>query len=159
MICDIGDMRPERQREYRWQTRTKCTGDPPTLPVPVSCGTRSLTAPAPGNMSATISMKQSGPASESRRTSRLSMQTCQSFKTRTTPVGRKSLTLSIRSSPSFSFFRGKTNKARHKLTCHAEPTQNVKFDFLGYCFRSRLALNSRDKTLFWSLIRQSVPRR
>jgi RNA-directed DNA polymerase len=27
---------------------------------------------------------------------------------------------------------------------------NVKFDFLGYCFRPRLALNSRDKTLFWS---------
>ena len=27
---------------------------------------------------------------------------------------------------------------------------NVKFDFLGYCFRPRLALNSRDKTLFRS---------
>ena len=27
---------------------------------------------------------------------------------------------------------------------------NVKFDFLGYCFRPRLALNSRDKSLFWS---------
>ena len=27
---------------------------------------------------------------------------------------------------------------------------HVKFDFLGYCFRPRLALNSRDKTLFWS---------
>jgi RNA-directed DNA polymerase len=27
---------------------------------------------------------------------------------------------------------------------------NVKFDFLGYCFRPRLALNSRDNSLFWS---------
>jgi RNA-directed DNA polymerase len=27
---------------------------------------------------------------------------------------------------------------------------NVKFDFLGYCFRPRLALNSRNKSLFWS---------
>jgi hypothetical protein len=57
------------------QTRAQCTGDPPILPVPVSCGTRSLTAPAPGNMSATTPMKQSRPASESRRTSKLSMQT------------------------------------------------------------------------------------
>ena len=55
--------------------RAQCTGDPPTLPVPVSCGTRSLTAPASGNMSATTPMKQSRPASESRRTSKLSMQT------------------------------------------------------------------------------------
>jgi hypothetical protein len=51
------------------------TGDPPTLPVPVSCGTRSLTASAPGNMSATTPMKQSRLASESSRTSKLSMQT------------------------------------------------------------------------------------
>jgi RNA-directed DNA polymerase len=28
--------------------------------------------------------------------------------------------------------------------------RNVKFDFLGYCFRPRLALNFRDKSLFWS---------
>src|SRR5271165_6845579 len=27
---------------------------------------------------------------------------------------------------------------------------NVKFDFLGYCFRLRRVLNSRDKLLFWS---------
>lgn len=27
---------------------------------------------------------------------------------------------------------------------------NVKFDFLGYCFRPRLALNSRNQSLFWS---------
>jgi hypothetical protein len=91
--------------------------DPPTLSVPVSSGTRSLTVPAAGNMSVTTPIKQSRPARESRRTSKLWMQTCQSFKTRTTPVGRKSLTLSISGSPSFSFFRGKTNKARHKLTC------------------------------------------
>ena len=49
--------------------RAQCTGDPPTLPVPIFCGTR-LTAPAPGNMSATTPMKQSRPASESRRTSK-----------------------------------------------------------------------------------------
>ena len=27
---------------------------------------------------------------------------------------------------------------------------NVKFDFLGYCFRPRLTLNSRNRSLFWS---------
>jgi hypothetical protein len=55
--------------------RAQCTGGPPTLPVPIFCGTRSLTAPAPGNMSATTPMKQSRPASESGRTSILLMQT------------------------------------------------------------------------------------
>src|SRR5580693_10446281 len=55
--------------------RAQCTGGPPTLPVPIFCGTRSLTAPAPGNMSATTPMKQSRPASESGRTSKLLMQT------------------------------------------------------------------------------------
>jgi hypothetical protein len=55
--------------------RAQCTGGPPTLPVPIFCGTRSLTAPAPGNMSATTPMKQSRPASESRRTSKFLMQT------------------------------------------------------------------------------------
>jgi hypothetical protein len=52
MISDIADCGWEHQREYRRQTRAQCTGDAPTLPVPVSCGTRSLTVPAPGNMSA-----------------------------------------------------------------------------------------------------------
>jgi len=75
MISDIETCGPEHQREDRRQTRAQCTGDPPTLPVPVSCGTRSLTAPALGNMSAPTPMRQSRPASESRRTSNLSMQT------------------------------------------------------------------------------------
>jgi hypothetical protein len=36
---------------------------------------------------------------------------------------------------------------------------NVKFDFLGYCFRPRLVKRSRDNTLFADLIPQLAPRR
>ena len=75
MICDIGDLPARNTGANIGGKRAQCTGDPPTLPGAVSCGTRSLTAPAPGNMSATTPMKQSRPASESRRTSELSMQT------------------------------------------------------------------------------------
>src|SRR5215469_14204339 len=60
------------------------------------------------------SMRQSTPASASRLTSRLSTQTCQSFKTRTTWVAQRSLTPCISGSLSFSFFRAKTSKASEK---------------------------------------------
>jgi hypothetical protein len=52
----------------------------PISPVLISCGTLSLTAHVRGNMSAMISTKHS-------------MQTFQLFETRTTLIGRKSLTL------------------------------------------------------------------
>jgi hypothetical protein len=42
------------------------------------------------------------------------MQTYPSFKTKTNPVERKSRTLSFNGSPSFSYFRAKTNRARAK---------------------------------------------
>jgi hypothetical protein len=56
------------------------------------------------------SIRQSTLRSASTHTLKLSMQTSPSFKTQTNPVGRKSLTRCFSGSPSFSFFRGKTNR-------------------------------------------------
>jgi hypothetical protein len=44
------------------------------------------------------------------------------FKTKTNPVGQKSLMLPFSGSPSFSFFRGKTNRGRVKKRCERTTT-------------------------------------
>jgi hypothetical protein len=68
------------------------------------------------------SMRRSTPRSASRHTSKLSMQTFPLFNIRTNPVGRKSLMLCFSGSPSFNFFRAKTNKARAKKLCELTTT-------------------------------------
>ncbi len=80
-------------------------------------GIRSRTAPAHGKRLATTSTRQSMLRSANRHTSKLSMQTCPSFKTKANLVERKSRTLSFNGSPSFSFFRAKTNRVRARRHC------------------------------------------
>src|SRR4029077_13606485 len=69
------------------------------------------------NQLATTSTRQSTRRRGSRHISRLSTQTFRSSKTKTNPGERKSLTLSFSGSPSFSFFRAKTNTARARRRC------------------------------------------
>ena len=57
----------------------------------------------------------------------LSTQTSRSFKIRTTPVGRKSRMRSINGSPSFSFFREKTSKARARRRFGHTTTASASF--------------------------------
>ena len=82
----------------------------PISPVPISCGTRSLTVPVRGSALATDSTRRSPPATANRHTSKLSTAIVRSFRTKTKPVGRKSRTPCISGSLSFSSFRAKTSK-------------------------------------------------
>jgi hypothetical protein len=101
--------------------------DRPIFPVPISCGTRSLTAPVHGKRSATISMRRSSPVKASRHTSMLSTQTCPSFTNRTMLVAQKSPTPFISGSLSFSCFRAKTSRARARRRCGRTTTASASF--------------------------------
>jgi hypothetical protein len=90
--------------------------------LPTSYGIRSPTAPVHGNQLATTSTRQSTRRRGSRHISRLSTQTFRSSKTKTNPGERKSLTLSFSGSPSFSFFRARTNTARARRHCERTTT-------------------------------------
>jgi len=97
--------------------------DRPISLVPIFCAIHMPTAPVLGSSLASILMLRSTLKSGNRHISTLSMQTHPSFKTKTNLVERKSLMLSFSGSPSFSYFRVKTNRARAKK--HYERTTTV----------------------------------
>src|ERR1700730_7241438 len=75
MICDIGNLRPGTPARISAADSRAVRGRPTDLAGPCFLRYSLADGTRRGNMSATTPMKQSRPASESRRTPKLSMQT------------------------------------------------------------------------------------
>jgi hypothetical protein len=92
---------------------------PRISPVPISCGTRSLTAPVLGSPLATTSMQQSTLRRVSRHISRLSKQTFRSFKIET-KIGRGRITDAVYQwFAELQLFQGKDQRGKSEKTLRA----------------------------------------